>query len=435
MANSLGSRFTHAWNAFFNKDPTDDIYYPTYPGTITTHKPDRVHLYGGNERTTVTSVYNRIAMDVAALTIQHVKIDENNQYDETIDSNLNYCLTWETNIDQTPRSFFMDVVLSLFDEGCVAIVPTDVEDNPFDTTSLDILTMRTGKVLEWRPEHVKVRVYNERTGLKQDIFLPKRMVAIVENPFYAVMNEPSSTVKRLTRKLALLDAVDEQSGSGKLDLIIQLPYVIKSEARREQAERRRKDIEMQLADSKYGIAYTDSTEHIVQLNRSLENQLMEQVKYLTEQLYTQLGITAEIMNGTAEEKVMNNYYKRTVEPVVSAIVDEMKRKFITRNAKTRGHSIMFFNDPFKLVPASDMAEIADKFTRNEIMTSNEIRKIVGMKPSKDPGADELRNKNINQSAEAEAIGAGMEVEDPEAELAQLDEFDSQLDDIERDLKG
>lgn len=433
MANSIGSRFVHAWNAFFNKDPTNDIPYMKYPGVITSSKPDRVRLYGGNERTIVTSVYNRIAMDVAALSIHHVMLDDNKRYRYTVDDNLDSCLTWEANKDQTPRSFFMDVVLSLFDEGCIAIVPVDTMENPFDTTSLDILSLRTGKILEWFPDHVRVRVYNDRTGQKQDITLPKRMVAIVDNPFYAVMNEPSSTVKRLARKLALLDAVDEQSGSGKLDLIIQLPYTIRNETRRKEAEQRRKDIEMQLTGSKYGIAYADATEHIVQLNRSLENNLMEQVKYLTETLYSQLGITAEIMNGTADEKVMNNYYKRTVEPVISAIVDEMKRKFITVNARTRGHTIMFFNEPFRLVPAADMAEIADKFTRNEIMTSNEVRQIIGMKPSQDPKADELRNKNINQSAEAEAmqLESGL---DPDAELAQLDEFDEQLDALDQELQ-
>lgn len=433
MANSIGARFVHAWNAFFNKDPTDDIPYMRYPGVVTSTRPDRVRLYGGNERTIITSVYSRIAMDVAALSIQHVALDGNKRYNRTLETNLNSCLTWEANKDQAPRPFFMDVVMSLFDEGCIAIVPVDTQDNPFDTTSLDILSLRTGKILEWFPDYVRVRVYNDRTGQKQDITLPKRMVAIIENPFYAVMNEPSSTVRRLTRKLALLDAIDEQSGSGKLDLIIQLPYVIKSEQRREQAERRRKDIEMQLAGSKYGIAYTDATEHITQLNRSLENHLMDQVKYLTETLYSQLGITEEIMNGTADEKVMNNYYKRTVEPVISAIVDEMKRKFITQNARTRGHTIMFFNEPFRLVPAADMAEIADKFTRNEIMTSNEVRQIIGMKPSQDPKADELRNKNINQSAEAEMMGYGGEM-NPEDELAQLDEFDAQLDELERGLK-
>ena len=431
MARSLGSRFTHAWNAFFNKDPTIEEYkYPPYPTIITSSRPDRVRLTIGNERTIVTSVYNRIAMDVASLSIQHVKLDQTGRFEDTVDSNLNSCLTWETNKDQTPRSFFMDVVLSLFDEGCVAIVPVDTEDDPFDTTSLDILSMRTGKILEWRPDEVKVKVYNDRTGQKEDLLLPKRMVAIIENPFYAVMNEPSSTVRRLTRKLALLDAVDEQSGSGKLDLIVQLPFSIKSPTRKEQAENRRKDIEMQLANSKYGIAYIDATEHVTQLNRSLENNLMEQVKFLTETLYSQLGITEEIMNGTAEERVMNNYYTRTVEPVISAIVDEMKRTFITQNSRTRGYSIMYFNQPFKLVPANDMANIADKFTRNEIMTSNEIRQIIGMKPSKDPSADELRNKNINQSAGEEAA----EMMNPAAELAELDQYDAELKQLSDDLK-
>lgn len=406
MANSIGTRLVHAWNAFFNKDPTYDYSYPSYNSLITSYRPDRVRLLNGNDRTIVTSVYSRIAMDVASLSIQHVRLDENKRFMEEIDSSLNTCFTWEANKDQTPRSFLMDAVLSLFDEGCIAIVPVDTKNDPFTTTSFDILSMRTGKIIEWRPDDIKVRLYNDRTGQKEDLLLPKRMVAIIDNPFYAVMNEPSSTVKRLTRKLALLDAIDEQSGSGKLDLIIQLPYVIKTEARRAQAERRRKEIEMQLAGSKYGIAYTDGTEHITQLNRSLENHLMDQIKYLTDALYSQLGITQEIMNGTADEAVMNNYYKRTIEPVISAIVDELKRKFISKTARAQRQTIMFFNEPFKLVAAGELANIADKFTRNEIMTSNEVRQIVGLKPSSDPNADVLRNKNLNQSKQAEAQEMG-----------------------------
>lgn len=406
MANSIGTRLVHAWNAFFNKDPTYDYSYPSYNSLISSYRPDRVRLLNGNDRTVVTSVYSRIAMDVASLSIQHVRLDENKRFMEEIDSSLNTCFTWEANKDQTPRSFLMDAVLSLFDEGCIAIVPVDTKNDPFETTSFDILSMRTGKIIEWRPDDVKVRLYNDRTGQKEDLLLPKRMVAIIDNPFYAVMNEPSSTVKRLTRKLVLLDAIDEQSGSGKLDLIIQLPYVIKTEARRAQAERRRKEIEMQLAGSKYGIAYTDGTEHITQLNRSLENHLMDQIKYLTDTLYSQLGITQEIMNGTADEAVMNNYYKRTIEPVISSIVDELKRKFISKTARAQRQTIMFFNEPFKLVAANELANIADKFTRNEIMTSNEVRQIVGLKPSSDPNADVLRNKNLNQSKQAEAQEMG-----------------------------
>lgn len=426
MANSIGTRLVHAWNAFFNKDPTYDYSYPSYNSLITSYRPDRVHLLNGNDRTVVTSVYSRIAMDVASLSIQHVRLDENKRFMEEIDSSLNTCFTWEANKDQTPRSFLMDAVLSLFDEGCIAIVPVDTKNDPFTTTSFDILSMRTGKILEWRPDDVKVRLYNDRTGQKEDLLLPKRMVAIIDNPFYAVMNEPSSTVKRLTRKLALLDAIDEQSGSGKLDLIIQLPYVIKTEARRAQAERRRKEIEMQLAGSKYGIAYTDGTEHITQLNRSLENHLMDQIKYLTDTLYSQLGITQEIMNGTADEAVMNNYYKRTIEPVISSIVDELKRKFISKTARAQRQTIMFFNEPFKLVAANELANIADKFTRNEIMTSNEVRQIVGLKPSSDPNADVLRNKNLNQSKQAEAQEMGYGNQQEEQELP----FDIPVDEYE-----
>lgn len=426
MANSIGTRLVHAWNAFFNKDPTYDYSYPSYNSLITSYRPDRVRLLNGNDRTVVTSVYSRIAMDVASLSIQHVRLDENKRFMEEIDSSLNTCFTWEANKDQTPRSFLMDAVLSLFDEGCIAIVPVDTKNDPFTTTSFDILSLRTGQIIEWRPDDVKVRLYNDRTGQKEDLLLPKRMVAIIDNPFYAVMNEPSSTVKRLTRKLALLDAIDEQSGSGKLDLIIQLPYVIKTEARRAQAERRRKEIEMQLAGSKYGIAYTDGTEHITQLNRSLENHLMDQIKYLTDTLYSQLGITQEIMNGTADEAVMNNYYKRTIEPVISSIVDELKRKFISKTARAQRQTIMFFNEPFKLVAANELANIADKFTRNEIMTSNEVRQIVGLKPSSDPNADVLRNKNLNQSKQAEAQEMGYGNQQEEQELP----FDIPVDEYE-----
>lgn len=389
----FGSRLKHAWNAFFSRDPTasyQDV------GIGYSYRPDRPRLTRGNERSIVTSVYNRIALDVASITIQHVRLDENNRFLSVIDSGLNNCLTLEANIDQTGRAFIQDVVMSMFDEGCVAIVPVDTDKDPEKTGSYDINTMRTGKILEWHPRHVKVRVYNDQTGRKEDIMLPKDVVAIIENPLYAVMNEPNSTLQRLIRKLNLLDVVDEQSSSGKLDLIIQLPYIVKSETRRQQAEQRRRDIESQLSGSKYGIAYTDGTERITQLNRPVENNLMKQIEYLTNLLYSQLGITQSILDGTADDKTMLNYQNRSLEPIISAIVDEMKRKFLTKTARSQLQSILFFRDPFKLVPVSDLAEIADKFTRNEIMTSNEIRQIVGMKPSSDPKADELRNKNLSE---------------------------------------
>lgn len=393
MEFSFTTRLKHAWNAFFNKDPTN--YYKNV-GISYTYRPDRPRLTRGNERSIVTSVYNRIALDASSITIQHVRLDKNNRFLSVIDSGLNNCLTVEANIDQTGRAFIQDIVMSMLDEGCVAIVPVDTTFNPEITGSYDILSMRTGKILEWYPSHVKVRVYNEKTGHKEDIILPKSTVGIVENPLYAVINEPNSTMQRLIRKLNLLDVVDEQSSSGKLDLIIQLPYVIKSEARRQQAEKRRQDIVDQLAGSKYGIAYTDATERITQLNRPVENNLMKQIEYLTSMLYSQLGITQSILDGTADEKTMLNYYNRTIEPILSAIVDEMKRKFLTKTARSQLQSILFFRDPFKLVPVNEISEIADKFTRNEIMTSNEIRQIVGMKPSDDPKADELRNKNLSQ---------------------------------------
>lgn len=393
MENSFTSRLKHAWNAFFNKDPTD--YYKNV-GTSYTYRPDRPRLTRGNERSIVTSVYNRLALDASSVSIQHVRLDENNRFLSVIDSGLNSCLTVEANLDQTGRAFIQDIVMSMLDEGSVAIVPVDTTFNPEITGSYDILSMRTGQILEWYPSHVKVRVYNEKTGRKEDIVVPKNTVGIVENPLYAVINEPNSTMQRLIRKLNLLDVVDEQSSSGKLDLIIQLPYVIKTEARRQQAENRRKDIENQLAGSKYGIAYTDGTERITQLNRSVENNLMKQIEYLTSMLYSQLGITQSILDGTADDKTMLNYYNRTIEPILSAIVDEMKRKFLTKTARSQLQSILFFRDPFKLVPVNEISEIADKFTRNEIMTSNEIRQIIGMKPSDDPKADELRNKNLSQ---------------------------------------
>ena len=386
-------RIQRGWNAFRNRDPTQDF---RDSGMTYYYRPDRPRFTRGNERSIITSVLNRIALDVSAIDIFHVKLDKNGRFLTMIESGLNNCLTLSANADQTGRAFKQDAVMSMLDEGCVPIVPVDTSIDPNKSDSYQIDTMRVGKIIQWRPQHVQVRLYNEQTGKKEELWLPKRSVAIIENPLYAVMNEPNSTMQRLIKKLALLDVTDEQTASGKLDLIIQLPYVIKTEARRQQAESRRKDIEMQLAGSKYGIAYTDGTERITQLNRSVENNLMKQVEYLTNQLYSQLGITQAILDGTADEKTMLNYYSRTIEPIISAIVDEMKRKFLTKTARTQRQSIQFFRDPFKLVPVGDIAEIADKFTRNEIMTSNEIRQIVGMRPSDDPKADELRNSNISQ---------------------------------------
>ena len=390
----LVDRLQHGWNAFINnRDPT--IWANSY-GTGYTYRPDRPRLTRGNERSIVTSVYNRIALDASSVSIQHVMLDDNGRFLSVIDSALNRCLNLSANLDQTGRAFLQDAVMSMMDEGCVALVPIDTTLDPKNTGSFDIESIRTGKILEWYPSSVKVRVYNEKTARREDLILKKKNVAIVENPLYAVMNEPNSTMQRLIRKLVLLDAIDEQSGSGKLDLIIQLPYTIKTEARRQQAENRRRDIEEQLRGSKYGIAYTDGTERVTQLNRPVENNLMNQIKYLTETLYSQLGITQGILDGTADDKTMLNYYNRTIEPIISAIVDEMKRKFLTRTALTQKKTIMFFRDPFKLVPVNDIAEIADKFTRNEILTSNEIRQIIGIKPSSDPKADRLKNSNISR---------------------------------------
>ena len=393
MEVTFGSRLKHAWNAFINKDPTG---YFKDVGIGYSYRPDRPRLTRGNERSIVTSVYNRLALDASSISTHHVRLDENDRFLSVIDSGLNGCLTVEANIDQTGRAFMQDVAMSMLDEGSVAIVPVDTTFNPDATGSYDINSTRVGKILDWYPKHIKVRVYNENTGLKEDILVSKSTVGIIENPFYAVMNEPNSTMQRLIRKLNLLDSVDEQSSSGKLDLIIQLPYVIKTEARRQQAEKRRKDIEDQLAGSKYGIAYTDGTEHITQLNRAVENNLMKQIEYLTSMLYSQLGITQSILDGTADDKTMLNYYNRTIEPILSAIVDEMKRKFLTKTARSQLQSISFFRDPFKLVPVNEISEIADKFTRNEIASSNEIRQVIGWKPSKDPKADELRNKNLSE---------------------------------------
>ena len=407
MAESFLSRLKHAWNAFNNKDPT-----PKYQdiGASYYYRPDRQRFTGGNERTIVTSVYNRIALDAAAVEIKHVRLDENGRYLETIDSGINRCLNEEANIDQTGRAFIQDVVMSMLDEGCVAIVPVDTTFNPNITNSYDVQSMRVGKILQWYPNHIQVRVYNEKTGNKEDIIVPKNMVGIIENPLYAVINEPNSTMQRLIRKLSLLDAVDEQSGSGKLDLIIQLPYTIKTEARRQQAEARRKEIEVQLTNSKYGIAYTDGTERITQLNRPIENNLMKQIEYLTSMLYSQLGITQSILDGTADEKTMLNYYSRSIEPIISAIVDELKRKFLTRTARSQLQSFLFFRDPFKLVPITEIATIADTFTRNEILSSNEVRQLIGIKPSSDPKADQLRNSNLNQTEDDYYVDPGNETE-------------------------
>lgn len=416
MEMSFGSRLKHAWNAFTGNV---QINYRDL-GMSYSYRADRPRLTRGNERSIVTSVYNRIALDVAALNFQHIRLDENGRFLSVIEDGLNNCLTLEANIDQTARSFIQDVVISMFDEGSVAIVPVDTTTDPNVSGSYDIQTMRVGQILDWYPQYIRVRLYNEQTGKKEDIVVPKSATAIIENPLYAVINEPNSTMQRLIRKLNLLDVIDEQSGSGKLDLIIQLPYVIKTEARRQQAENRRKDIENQLSGTKYGIAYTDGTECITQLNRSVNNNLMSQIEYLTSMLYSQLGITQSILDGTADEKTMLNYNNRTIEPIASAIVGEMKRKFLTKTARSQLQSISFFRDPFKLVPVNEIAEIADKFTRNEIMTSNEIRQVIGMKPSDDPRADELRNKNLSAPSEDKVPNGEVQSNDENKEESDLD---------------
>lgn len=397
----LKDRLQHGWNAFMNRDPTAGHYQ--YYGPSYSDRPDRRRSTVRTERTIVESIKNRIALDCAAITINHCKMDEDSRFLEVIESGLNTCLNLEANLDQTGRAFIHDLVYSMLDEGYVAAVPIDTTLNPNVTGSYDILSMRTGKILEWKPKHIKVNVYNEKTGKREDLNFPKAQAGIIENPFYSVMNEPNSTMQRLIRKLNLLDSVDEQAGSGKMDLIIQLPYTIKSPARKQQAEEKRKDIEMQLAESKYGVAYIDATEKITQLNRPLENNLLKQIEYLTNLAFSQLGITQSILDGTADEQTMLNYNNRVIEPIVSAIVDEFKRKFLTKTARTQHQSIEFFRDPFRLVPVNQMAEIADKFTRNEIMTSNEIRQEIGMKPSKDPKADQLVNSNISQPNDRNAI--------------------------------
>ena len=397
---SFGSRLMHAWNVFFNnKDPTPNYAFDC--GSSYSYRPDKVRLNIANERTIINAIYNRIAVDAASIAIEHVRTDDEGRFMEALKTPLNNCLTLEANVDQTGRAFVKDIVLSMFDEGCVAVVPTITSIDPMRSSSYDIFSMRVGKIVNWYPKHVKVNLYNEETGQKENIMLPKKMVAIVENPFYEVMNERSSILQRLLRKMSILDAIDEQSGSGKLDLIVQLPYVIKGDLKRQQAEQRRKDIETQLAGSKYGIAYIDGTEHVTQLNRAVENNMMAQIEYLTSMLYSQLGLTQEIMNGTADEKTMTNYMSRTIEPILSAITDEMKRKFLTKTARSQNQSIQFHRDPFKLIPVTQIAELGDKMTRNEIMTSNEFRQAIGMKPSKDPEADKLRNKNLNQSPKVE----------------------------------
>lgn len=392
----LKHRLSHAWNTFKNKDPTD--YMGIGPG-FSGYRPDRYRSTRGHERSIVTSINNRIAMDVASMNIRHVQLDKNGRFLKEMDTGLNNCLKLEANIDQNGRNFIQDVVLSMLDEGVVAIVPVDTEIDPEKSAGIDVLTMRTGRILDWYPKHVRVELYNEDSGRREEVTLPKSSVAIIENPLYAVINEPNSTMQRLIRKLSLLDIVDEKTSSGKLDLIIQLPYVVKTPQRRQQAEIRRKDIETQLAEGKYGIAYTDGTEKITQLNRPVENNLMKQIEYLTNMVYSQIGMTQSILDGTADEKTMLNYYNRTVEPILAAIVDELKRKFLSKNARSRMQTVTFFRDPFKLVPVNEIAEIADKFTRNEIMTANEIRQVIGMKPSDDPRADELRNKNLSAPAD------------------------------------
>ena len=403
METSFISRLKSGWNAFRNRDPTG--VYTQNIGPSYSYRQDRNRFSRGNERSIVVSVYNRIAMDAAAISMKHVQLDENGRFSSEINSGLNSCMNLEANIDQTGRAYMQDLVQSMLAEGCVADIPIETDKDPSLTESYQIRSMRTGKILDWYPRHVKVRVYNEATGQKEDIILPKKTIGIIENPLYAVMNEPSSTMQRLIRKLNLLDAIDEQSGSGKLDLIIQLPYSVKSELRKKQADQRREDIIEQLKGP-FGIAYTDGTEKIIQLNRPIENNLMKQIEYLTSQLYSQLGITQTIMDGTADDKTMLNYYNRTIEPIVAAIADERKRKFLSKTARTQGQTIMFFRDPFKLVPVNDLAEIADKLTRNEIATSNEMRQVIGWKPSDDPKADELRNSNISQAKQEPVSGSG-----------------------------
>lgn len=426
---SLTSRLKNAWNAFLSRDPTQLIPPSVSIGNSSSYRMDRKRFYGGAERSIINSIYTRISMDCAAIDVKHVRLDDSDRYLEDCDSGLNNCLTLEANIDQTGRAFIQDVVMSMLDEGCVAIVPVDTTKDPNYTDSYDILNMRAGKIVQWYPQFVRVNLYNEMTGLKEDVMLHKSTVAIVENPLYSIMNEPNSTMQRLMRKLSLMDTIDEQTGSNKLDLIIQLPYIIKTPARRQQAEQRRHDIEEQLSSSKYGIAYTDGTEKVTQLNRPIENNLMSQVEYLTSMLYSQLGLTTSILDGTADENTMMNYYNRTIEPILAAITVEMKRKFLSKTARNRApkQSVEFFRDPFKLVPVSAIAEIADKFTRNEIMTSNEIRQAIGMKPSSDPKADELRNSNLSEPANDQTP---MEYADEYYDQQQEEQFEENEEEIQ-----
>lgn len=429
----FSDRLSHAWNAFMNKDPTYTPYSYQYSGGNTSN-PDRIILTRGNERSIINSVYNRIAMDVAANTFKHAQLDTEDRFKKVIDDGLNQCLTVEANIDQTARSFMQNVVISMLDEGNIAIVPTETDLNPNNTSSYDIFSMRVGKIIEWFPDRVRVRYYDEKTGQKIDRIFKKEYTSIVENPFYIVMNEPNSMANRLMRKLSLMDIVDEKYCSGKLDLIIQLPYIVKTQTRKDQAERRRKEIEDQLVHSPYGIAYTDGTEKIVQLNRSLENNFMKQIEYFQNLLFSQFGITQGILDGTADENTMTNYTIRTIEPICAAIADEMKRKFLSKNARTRKQSIIFYNNPLKLVPVSKMAELSDKLTRNEIVSSNEIRTSMGFAPSNDPGADELRNKNLNQASGEGLLGAGNgQLEDYETSMKDLDDIDEQIAELEKML--
>lgn len=438
MKESLGSRFKRAWNIFMNRDPT---YSVRSLGMSYGYRPDRPRMTRGHERSIITAICNRIALDAASIALVHARVDENGYFQDYIDDTLHQCLTSEANLDQTGRALRQDIVMSMLDEGVVAVVPVEADFDPDENNSYKIYSLRCGKILEWMPAHIRVRLYNEQDGQFHEVVVPKRYTAIIENPMFAVMNEPNSTMQRLVRKLNILDAIDEQSCSGKLDLIIQLPYVIRTQARKEQAEQRRRDIEEQLSGSKYGIAYTDGTEHITQLNRSVENNLMSQIEYLTKMLYSQLGITESVMDGTANEETMINYHNRTIEPILSAIADEMTRSFLPKTARTQHQAIAFFRDPFKLVPVSQIAEIADKFTRNEIMSSNDIRQIIGRRPSDDPSADELRNKNLNQSnanaassdAENQNGNSTMAEEEYARQAADLDALDRELDELEKEL--
>jgi hypothetical protein len=434
-------RLKHAWNAFLNIENSFASESPNF-GAAYSSRPDRPRMFISNERSIISSIYTRLGIDVAAVDIHHVRLDDQGRYLEDIDSGLNNCLTVEANIDQAARAFRQDAAMTLFDRGVIAIVPVDTSIDPSVSGGFDVQTVRVGHITQWYPQHVRINLYNEATGRREEVTLEKKFVAIVENPLYAVMNEPNSTLQRLIRKLNMLDAVDEQSSSGKLDMIIQLPYVIKSDARREQAEQRRKDLEHQLKGSQYGIAYTDGTEKVTQLNRPAENNLLTQIEYLTKMLYAQLGLTEEVMNGTADEKAMLNYINRTIEPVIEAIVEAMRRAFLTKTARTQKQSIMYFRDPFKLVPIADIAEIADKFTRNEIASSNEIRQVIGWKPSKDPNADQLRNSNMPQPNGLPAIANPNDVpipvsagNDPAAAVAQsaMNSLNDSLDEIYRML--